>query len=143
MTDFNEIYETFQQTYNEMIELSTISVKKTKRNTEHEWITNDIRNACIERDRLYKKFKNNRRNQEYEKEFKKFRNELNRRINQTKSGYYKEKFYEAKSNPKETWKLVNTILGTKSNNLDEDISKNFVNTENFEDLANQFANQIS
>lgn len=140
-TDVNEFYQHFKQTINTLVTSST--VLKKKRSTEHSWITTELKNDCKERDRLYRRYKNNRQNEDYHREYKLCRNELNKKIARTKACFYKQKFQECKNNPKETWKLVNSLLGKKPSNLDDILKKNFANEKDFKDLANRFANTLS
>jgi hypothetical protein len=65
------------------------------------------------KNKLYKKYLGNPTLQR-ELHYKRYKNKLNHLIRNAKKTYYDNKFDRAKSNLKETWKLINEVINTKS-----------------------------
>lgn len=48
-----------------------------------------------------------------------FRNYVTKQIQKVKSEHYRTRFAELRKDPKNTWRLINNILGKSTNNLDD------------------------
>lgn len=131
---FNKIQETFCEIYEKSKDIKKIKKKRSP----NQWISDELIKCCNDRDKLYKKWCNNRNNKEYEFQYKQFRNSLNKKLKNTKNNYYRMKFIENRNNMKVTWELINEIIGKKSNNIDETILKNFKNI-NLENILKNFS----
>ena len=73
------------------------------------WMTNGVINSIKYKNKLYKKFISNPTTSNSSK-YKKFRNKLNSTIKLTKANYYRDKFNSAKTNIKNTWNIINSLL---------------------------------
>lgn len=89
---------------------SKITQKKKNRKSVP-WMNRDILEMCRERDVQYRRWRNNRINLTYETQYKKLRNQVNKKIAATRNLYYKEKFEQSRCDPKKTWALINEVLG--------------------------------
>ena len=86
--------------------------KKDSRRRENPWITGGIIKCISTKFKLYlKKLKRN--TPENDQLYKKYRNYLNRTIEHKKREYYKQKLLEAQNQSKESWRLLNEIIGKK------------------------------
>lgn len=72
-----------------------------------------------ERDRLFRLYKNNPRNINYQINYKKCRNKLNKKINKVKNEFYQTEFTKARSNVKVFWDKINQVLGRKKTSIDD------------------------
>lgn len=97
--------------YNKCIPEKNLSNKKAKIHKKP-WITNQgfIKSSKI-KNKLYKKILNNG-NEELKAKYKYYRNRLNKLKNILKRRY-EQKFDTAKSDIKQTWKLVNEVISRK------------------------------
>ena len=111
-----------------------------RRNNENKWLTVDLIKMCNLRDKLYKTWKNNGNNTTYEMEYKQLRNKINKLLHVKKNNYYYNEFSKSRNNIKLTWKIINNILGKKSNNIDELITKNFKNEKT--NVVDNFSQQF-
>lgn len=134
---FNKIYEKFNNIY-ENSKAQNTNKKKRKVNP---WLNESLLKCCNIRDKLYNKWLNNKNNKQYESEYKKFRNMLNKKLNYAKNFFYKTKFIENRNNIRVTWQLINELTGKKTSNIDKTVIKNF-NSENVLDIANKFADNF-
>lgn len=142
-TDVEDLYSALVEKMGEIYNNSIVLCKKNTQRKKTEWITRDVVEYCKERDRLYRRWKNNRANVSYEIEYKRVRNQINKKINSCKDLYYKKKFEEVKGDPKKTWTLINEILGRKKPSLDDTIEKNFGPNRNIATLSDEFAQLFS
>lgn len=94
--------------------------------------------ACDIGDKLFNKWQNNKRNKNYETEYKKFRNLVNKKLNRAKNNYNRIRLLQNKNNVRVTWQIINEITGKEYNNLDTTIIKNF-KTDNIQEISNKFA----
>lgn len=73
------------------------------------WITKGIINACKKKNNLYKRFIKLKTN-EAEKKYKRYRNKLTDVIRTSKELYYQKRLNENRSNVKETWNILNSLI---------------------------------
>lgn len=125
------------------IYLSSKSTHRKRSRKNVPWITRDIQDICRERDRLYRRWKSNRNNLTYEREYKTLRNQVNKKIALTRNQYYKNKFEEVRSDPKKTWALINEVLGRKKLNLDDVIRNSFSPNVSTAQLADELGDLFS
>lgn len=142
-TNVDDYYEKIVNIFNGVYEKSRINIKIRKREKQNPWMTVEIMSLCKERDKLYNKWKNNRRCMSYETQYKSYRNFVNKRIQHVKSEYYKNRFAEYRKDPKNTWRLINNILGKTNSNIDEIITRNFQSEANADSIANKFATRFT
>lgn len=93
---------------------------------------------CEIRDKLYKKWTQNKNNKQNENIYKKFNNSLNKKIILAKNAYNFRQFVENRKNIRVTWQLIGKITGKKIDNIDKTIKKNFSST-NVKEIAANFA----
>ena len=94
------------------------TIRKQKRLFQKPWITKDLITSIKHKQRLYRThfIKGNSSERQFYK--KKYANKLTRSKNLSKKMYYKEALNIKKSNSKELWKLINSvILNKRANNL--------------------------
>lgn len=137
IANVNDMFNVIHEHFNKIYETSTI-IKKSKKRTTNPWMNEYLIKCCEKMDKLYKKWYLCRKNKNNELEYKKYRNIINKKLNYAKNCYYKNKFFENKSNIRVTWQIINEIIGKKTYNIDENIIKNFKNT-NLTDICNLFA----
>lgn len=134
----NYLYNQFCNKFSEIYKNSNTNKKHIKIRSANPWINDEIVKYCEFRDKLYTKWQNNLKNKKYEKEYKKFRNWVTKKIIFEKNNYYKQKFIENRFDLRATWQIINEIIGKKNSNIDEFIIKNFKN-QNLVEILNNFA----
>lgn len=127
---FCEIYETSK-------EIKTIK----NRRLSNPWITHELKKCCETRDNLYTKVLNNKNNALIRSNYNQYRNKLNKKLIWAKNNYYRVKFIENRTNMRVTWQLINEIIGKKTNNIDQTLTRNFKNS-NISNLADNFATKF-
>ena len=120
LNQFNKIYNNSKHTLNKQL---------IKRNKNNVWISNESIKICNARDKLYNKWKNNKNNKTYEKDYKHLRNIANKILITEKNKYFLNEFARTRNNIKETWKIINNIMGKKVNSVDDVIKQNFKNQD--------------
>lgn len=138
----NEMFEEINEKFNYIYENSKINIRKKNNRIPNPWMNEDLIRNCEIRDKLFKKWRLNRNNKKHENEYKKYRNVLNKKLNYAKNYYYKNKFFENRNNIRVTWQILNEIIGKKSNNIDENILKNFKNL-NLSEICDNFAENFN
>lgn len=63
---------------------------------------------------------------------------LNKKLVYSRNKYYKRKFFENRNDIRNTWQLINEIIGKRTNSIDLTITKNFQNND-IQSIANKFA----
>ena len=71
------------------------------------------------KNRLYKFFLH-KPSHENETKYKKFRNDLNTQLKQTKRDFFRSKFLQSKGNINATWRIINSFIKEKSYNSNTD-----------------------
>lgn len=92
---FNKFYATLQNLLNSVAPIKNLTV----RNEVKPWVTQEIRDKIIERDRLYLRFKFTRETEDWTS-YKRVRNEIVKGIRQNKFNYYDKKIDECKKDKK-------------------------------------------
>lgn len=108
---YNKIYEKFSEIYKSSYKTNKI-IKKRSANP---WINDELIKQCEIRDDLFKKYKNcKNKNTSLEREYKQFRNRLNKKIIFARNNYYRSKFIENRGDIRATWQIINEIIGKKN-----------------------------
>ena len=92
--------------------------------TSKPWITMAIENSIKRKNKIRRKFceeKNPQQKEIYEKQFKTYRHHLPTLVRIAKDEYYKTHFKENKKNLKTVWKTIKEIINGK-NNIDVPIN---------------------
>ena len=114
MNDVNEAFSVFSdivvKVYNESYPLVVKTI--SQHNLERPWLSSAIKVSIKNKNKLYKKY--TKRPVTYGDLYRRYRNLLTKTINQAKNDYYKSKFNESNGNIKDTWKLINKIMGRNS-----------------------------
>jgi len=85
-----EQYSHLQKSSEAIYERNTIEISVKQRNRKQKpWATTEIIEKCIERDRLFRKSKNNPLNLNYRLEYVNKRDAVQKLIKRTKEQYYK------------------------------------------------------
>ena len=109
-SNFNDIlFKLYDETY----PLVTRTIKCNDQNNA--WITPGILQSIKTKNKLYKKFV--RKPITYGQIYRTYRNNLTKIIKASKNAYYRVKFSNVKGNIKETWKVINGMLGKNVSNL--------------------------
>ena len=78
------------------------------------WITKNIQQKIIHRNRLFVKKKNNPNDDYIKKVYNQFRNSVNRDIKSSKKSYYSNYFENCKNDMKKTWKGIKSLVNIKN-----------------------------
>ena len=99
----------FKQIMNTTIEnIAPIKEIRVKTRTEP-WMTGNIFDMIKQRDNMYYKWKKNKPNNEYYKQFCNLRNKTQRAIKQAKSDYFGNKIEENKNDSKKLWSCLKNL----------------------------------
>ena len=93
--------------------------RSDSRNAKKPWITKGIMKSIKTRNRLYKLYLHNPsvlNNNNY----KKYRNKLTSIIRTSRKLYYSQKLNKVSSNSRATWRVINNIMGKKTDPLPKD-----------------------
>lgn len=105
-----------------------IPTKPLSRNTQFKqpWLTNDLRQAQKQRQKLYKKCKKQPLSKELQERYKRLRNWVCNEIRKAEKRYYLNLVDQAGGNQGKTWQVINEIMGRKrhSAGLPEKIHQN-------------------
>jgi len=136
----NTALETLIEKIMEAVNKSKTTIQKNSRTTIiKKWMTPMILASVRKKNKLYKQYKKNPTNIEFQTEFKKIRNSVNIEIKKAKENYYKQLFISADKDIKKKWKIFNNITSnTNEQNLIPDEKK--IDSE--DDLPNQFNNHF-
>lgn len=107
------IYSVFVEVFQSFYRNSLKEVKFKKR-SDKPWLNTDIMVAIKTKEALWLRSRRAPKNLELSAEFKCARNRVNAIIRSAKRRYFQRKFFETRSNPRETWELINTFRGRAS-----------------------------
>lgn len=79
------MYEKFSDIYKK----AKVPNKNKKQRKINPWINNKLLEYCNIRDKLYNRWLNNKTNKNYEKDYKRFRNMLNKKLIYARNNHYK------------------------------------------------------
>lgn len=142
-SDVNIAYESFLNCYLSLYNkhCPNVPYKPVKRNIEKPWLTNGLKNACKKKNKLYKVFIKSR-TENAEKRYKSYKNKLINKLRQAKKEYYNRILHENKNNIKATWKILNKVIGnkTETTELPNYFFKNDLVIENEAEMVNELNN---
>lgn len=117
----NNIYRTFCEIY----EKSNVKQTKKKKRKDYPWLSDVLLHCCEIRDKLHKKWVKNKNNKTNEIIYKRFSNNLNKKLINAKNTYNMKQFIIHRNNLRKTWQIINEIIGKKTNSIDKTITKKF------------------
>lgn len=141
------IYEEVKDRLKKVYDESKVEVKNNgnKKRKPKIWVTEEIKQGTIERDKLFREFKQSvrrgRPDEELHLKYKKVRNELNRKIEREQKNYSYNQMEEHKNDARKMWSDINQMLGRKKRqNIDELIEKHMISeTVNAQQVVDNFA----
>lgn len=133
------LYDLIVQTFNNIYE-KAFKIKTFRRNTKP-WFDNDIRIECLERDRLYKRWKNSNNNNEHRNQYKRYRNYLNKKIVTAKRKHYNNELLKS-ANIRDTWKIVNNLMGKRNISVDDQLKKSFGTKYTTNEIVGKFVDSF-
>ena len=107
---FSSITNAIEKVIEKNIPRKTLFLKDKQVNKQ--WITPELKRHIHERHKLYKKYL--KKPISLGKTYKDYRNKVNNMIIQAKRTYYNTKFQDNAGSTKESWKIINEIMGGKS-----------------------------
>ena len=138
--DVNAAYINFIETFSKLYNLHC-PVKKAhaKGIYKKPWITNGFKNACRKKNGLYRSFLRERTHTS-EYRYKTYTNKLTSILRLAEKAYYNKMLLEKRGNIKETWAILNTVLGKqrKSVNYPTHLMQRDIHITSKEDMANEF-----
>lgn len=137
--DINIVWEDWKTTMQIILDRHAPCRIKRIRNKPSPWINLEIKREMYARNLLKKKAIKSNSSADWLL-FKQKKNTVNQLVRRTKKCYYKDEIKNSSGNPKETWKVLNNLMGRKTKNTE--ITK--LNLSSFEtitdakDIANSF-----
>ena len=114
--DVNEAIEDFTNVFNEILDKFAPLKVIQNRNNYIPYISKEIKELMQERNRLKEEATKTGSSQKYD-EYKSMRNKVTAKLRTAKDEYFKEKFNEPDSTPKEIWKTTYQVLGNNRSNF--------------------------
>jgi hypothetical protein len=121
----DDIYNSLKSNFDSANEQASQSVKYNHKTYKNKWITNGIISSMKCRDNIKLKLSKDPYNPSLRLEFNVQRNKVNRQINKAKNSFYKQKIIDAAGSTWLIWREMNTVLGKRVTNIDEDLLKKF------------------
>ena len=125
--DVNVSYSKFVDTFNKIYDNCVPKKKKRiyskKDKPKSPWLSYALLKCIRRKNRLYKKYINKPNDSNLEK-FKKYRNKLNCTLRLAKQNYYCDLLKSEKNYMRNTWKIINSIIRSKSNTYSEKFVSN-------------------
>ena len=141
----NEMYNDFINKLEKCVDVHAPMKKLNKKDLKKKskpWITTDIIKLIEFRNKLFRKKKNEKSNENVKLLYNKFRNRVNREMKKAKKIYYNQYFEDNKNNIKKTWIGIKSIINTK-NEISPKTSQLYVNGNIIDDpkcIANSYNN---
>jgi hypothetical protein len=139
--DLNKAYNSFLELYTHVFNthFPLKSRKKANKMTpRNEWITRALMKSCRTKALLYKKYCQDRSSINKEI-YVKYRNKLNALIRKAEKDFYSEKFKSAIGNMKITWRLISSVLKSKSKpSISEYFIAGGIRIENKQEIVDRF-----
>lgn len=123
----NELFVNICNVFDNIYEKCKEKTKGIKKRNPYPWLSEELLKYCDIRDKLNKKWQQNKKNLINEQVYKKFSNKLNKKIINAKNIYNYNQFIQNRNNIRGTWQAINEIIGKKTNNIDDTIKRNFKN----------------
>ena len=148
-TDPQTACELFFDTIKDIVKKSTdIKEIKTHNKKIKPWITNGLVTAINTRDKMKKRLLLNYNDQD-ERAYKKYRNDLHSLIQKCKHDYYKEKIEQSSNDIKKIYKIINEAtdkVGSNRNNeflkIKKDVAGSFTDLKELANYCNTFFNEV-
>ena len=158
--DYNRYYRKFENLSNnetiDSIDKLVTNIQKSKSlatkqkvvkfKEGSDWISGEFLDLIKERNKLYKKKKNNPNDRKIEFEFKKLKNFVNNKKRILKTEFFAKKWNKTGNDLKKQWKFVNFLIypGTSRNSISSVEFKNrtYSNQEQIVDVFNQYFTDI-
>ena len=141
----NEMYNVFINKLEKCVDVHAPMKKLNKKDLKKKskpWITTDIIKLIEFRNKLFRKKKNEKSNENAKLLYNKFRNRVNREMKKAKKIYYNQYFEDNKNDIKKTWIGIKSIINTK-NEISPKTSQLNVNGNVIDDpkcIANSYNN---
>ena len=148
--DVSNAYDTFMRVLSLLVDqLMPIKTKSIRADKiiRVPWFTQGIRKSRLKLDKLHAAYLKRGKNTPAHEKFVRYRNTYNAVKRAAKEKYYSDLFHENQNDVKETWAVINQIIGSKKNKQDSSIKRISVNgrviedpNEIVENFAEYFAN---
>lgn len=135
-------FELFLNKLQEVIEKCKVNILVNNNKNEVKltpWITDFLCKGVIRRKKLYRLMTARPHDIKLREYYRSFRNKLKYKIKKTKEDYYFRKFEDCAGNPREQWRIVNSIIGagqSKNEVKQLEINSNVITNGN--DIAKEF-----
>jgi len=111
--DYKKFVNIFNDIYDECVPLRKCSGNR-KKEPKLPWITKGLLKSINNKNKLYKQYLS-KPNPDRLQKFKTYRNKLHTLIRKSKRKYFFNKFERVKNDMKQTWKIINNIIGRSKN----------------------------
>jgi uncharacterized protein YktA (UPF0223 family) len=138
-----KIAEIVQDHKNVNIERKYVKQKPGSRRLNKEWITEELEALISARDKMFRKHKSNPTNKNYRNEYVRFRNIVTFKIRSAKNNYYKRLFHACSGNSRNTWRLINDVMGRGNSSIDDTIMRYMAQDCSHDEILNKFGDQFS
>jgi exonuclease III len=146
-TDPNLTFKNFGQVMQNIRTINTYTEqfqpRSSGRRTEKLWVTAQLIALAAERDRAFRRMKSNPTNALHREEYKKLRNKVNNKLKYAEKTFVINKLKTCQGNVKETWNVLNTLLGRARNSLDDTIIRYMSKFYSREEILRGFGDQFS
>lgn len=137
------LYDTMVDVFRNIYDVSKVTIQLQRRRPGNVWINKEIMELCYIKEKLWIRCKQNPRNTLLKSEFRSMRNRVNAKIRLAKRNHYVTQLGNKTGNPKQTWNLVNQLIGkTKKMSIDETIKKNLGGSLDTASLCESFNNNF-
>ena len=135
----NDAYGHFEGIITDSIEKSSsIIIYKSNKKNKNKWFDGELLKLKEKRDRLYKKYITKGKTQSLKTKFKEIKKRYEKLIYSKKKKYYQNLLIKQKSNMKNTWRTLNSLLGKAKRNQTQGIEINGSISHSATDIANAF-----
>ena len=125
-------------TYSKAFDANFTLLSCTKNKTNHQpWFDTDLYELFKEKNKAFKKYLK-KKTFYYKIKFNKIRNKYNRELLKKKENFYIKTFEKHKHNIKETWKIINNLLGNIKTPLCSSLLINGQSVQNLSKITNHF-----
>ena len=131
-------FELLMDTYSKVFDANFPLVSCTKNKTNHQpWFDTDLYEIFKGKNKAFKKYLK-KKTFYYKIKFNKIRNKYNRELLNKKENFYIKTFEKHKHNIKETWKIINNLLGNVKTPLWSSLLINGHSVQNLFKIINHF-----
>ena len=110
--DVNEAYDLFEKRCHQLYDKHFPLTLKRQAKPGKSWMNDSLLQSIRYKNRLYKQVLH-KPSHENKTKYKKFRNDLNTKLKQTKRDYLKNKCLQSKGNINATWRIINSFIKEK------------------------------